>query len=147
MAERRSLLDPFGIWRFVGTQLQNALVDAGNRGVGSDEFAKLSHKALGASLVVSNLVKPLMQRAQELLNVPSRTDIQALGNRLQAIEDRLFGIANSVDMAPGKSRPATQRLASPPRTRKPPAAAAPAPPPLAAARPRATARKPRKVRE
>ena len=148
MAERRSLLDPFGIWRFVGTQLEKALVEAGNRGVRSDEYAKLMHKALGASLVTSNLAKSLLQRAQHLLNVPTRTDIQALGDRLQIIEDRLIGIASSVDMAPGKaSRPAPPRLASPPRTRKPTAAAAAEPPPAATGRPRATARKTRKARE
>ena len=147
MAERRSLLDPFGIWRFVGSQLEKALVEAGNRGVRSDEYAKLMHKALGASLVTSNLAKSLLQRAQHLLNVPTRTDIQALGDRLQTIEDRLIGIASSVDMAPGKaSRPAPPRLASPPRTRKPAAAAAAEPPPAATGRPRATARKTRKAR-
>ena len=148
MAERRSLLDPFGIWRFVGTQLEKALVEAGNRGVRSDEFAKLMHKALGASLVTSNLAKSLLQRAQELLNVPTRTDIQALGDRLQTIEDRLIGISSSVEMVPGKaSRPAAPRPAPPPRTRKPPAAAAAEPPPATAGRPRAMARKTRKVRE
>ena len=145
MAEPRSLLDPFGIWRFVGTRLEKALVEASNRGVRSDEFAKLTHKALGASLVVSNLVKSLTQRAQELLNVPTRADIQALGERLQTIEDRLVGIASSVDMASSPTRrPAALQLASPPRTRKP---AAPEPaPPVAVAKPRAAARKTRKVR-
>lgn len=148
MAERRSLLDPFGIWRFVGTQLEKVLVEAGNRGVRSDEYAKLMHKALGASLVTSNLAKSLLQRTQELLNVPSRTDIQALGDRLQSIEDRLIGIASSVDTSPDRSsRPVVQRPATPPRTRKPPAPAAPEPPSVAAVRPRATARKTRKARE
>lgn len=147
MAEPRSLLDPFGIWRFVGTKLEKALVDVGNRGVRSDEFAKLMHKALAASLVTSSLAKSLMQRAQELLNVPTRTDIQALGDRLQIIEDRLIGIASSVDMVSGKaSRPAVLRLASPPRTRRPPRAAVPEPPPAPAPRPRPTARKTRKAR-
>ena len=145
MSEPRSLLDPFGIWRFVGKRLERALTEAGNRGVNSEPFAKLMHKALGGSLVVGSLAKALTQRVQEQLNVPTRSDIQLLAERLQTIEDRLVGIAASMD-APRTGETAgvvAQRRMSPPRTRKAPAPEAPVP---AASVPRPAPRKNRKVR-
>ena len=145
MSEPRSLLDPFGFWSFVGKRLEKALTEAGNRGVNSEPFAKLMHKALGGSLVAGNLTRALTQRVQEQLNVPTRSDIQALGERLQTIEDRLVGIAACMD-APRSGQMAGStalRRMSPPRTRKAPPPEAPAP---AAAKPRQAPRKTRKVR-
>jgi hypothetical protein len=62
------------------------------------------------------------------LNLPSRSDLLQLGERLQALEDRIIEL--SADMAVRKSdrsiaapRPA---LPAPPRTKKPPQMAAPA---------------------
>lgn len=145
MAEPRSLLDPFGIWRAIGLQLEKGLVELGNRGVSSDGFAKVTHTVLGASLVARKLRLSLTQRVQELLNVPTRADIQALGERLQVIEEHLVGIAAAVDPPqPGKPRGRTAlRLASPPRTRKPPPSE---PAPAVVARARAAVRKTGKVR-
>ena len=145
MSEPRSLLDPFGFWGFVGKGLEKALTETGNRGVQSEPFTRLMHKALGASLVAGNLTKALTQRVQEQLNMPTRSDIQSLAERLQIIEDRLVGIAASVNTArigPMTGHP-TLRNVSPPRTRKPPQLDAPAP---AGAKPRAAVRKTRKVR-
>lgn len=134
MAEPRSLLDPFGIWHAIGTRLEKRLTELGDRGVASDEFARLVHKLSSASLLTGRLARALTQRVQETLNVPTRADIQALAERLQLIEDRVIAVASTLDRLSGP------RPAGPPRTRRPAL-----PPAAPVAPPRSRARKTRKA--
>jgi len=121
MAEPPSLLDPFGIWRELASQLAKGLEQLAVRGVRSDAFSRAMNKALGASLVTSRVRKELLDRLLEALNLPSRSDIESLGDRLQSIEDRIFAMSAAIDRLGGAASPASPGLvlSEPTRTRKP----------------------------
>jgi hypothetical protein len=124
MAEPTSL-DPFSLVRDLVSQLEKGVNEFANPLMKSDGFAQGANKVMSAAMVAKKLAQELTQRYFEALNVPSRSDVIALGDRLQALEDRLINMQSTLDrLAGGTSRPA---LAAPARTRKPPA---PAPAPV-----------------
>ena len=132
MAELPSL-DPFGFWRELVSQVEKGVNEFANQGMKSDGVVKGMNKALSTTLVTKKITKELMQRYFEALNLPTRPDIHALGERLQTIEDRLIGISATLDrLAGGKPLGnAGLPLPAPSRTKKPPVrepvAVAPAP--------------------
>ncbi len=139
MAQPKSLLDPFDLFRGLASRLERGLEQAAGRGVRTNGFTRVMHQALGASLLARRLARQAQDGLLEALNLPSRSDLLQLGERLQALEDRI--IALSADLAAREfDRPmAAPRpgLPAPPRTRKPPPIAAPA---TASARRRRSAR-------
>ena len=129
MAEPQSL-DPFALVRGLVSQLEKRVNEVANPLMKSDGFAQSANRAMSAAIVARKLAQDLNQRGFELLNIPSRSDLIALGDRLQALEDRMIGMQAALDRLNGVgTRPA---LSAPARTRRPPApvvevVAAPAP--------------------
>jgi len=126
MTEPASLFDPLGVGRGLASRLEKGLTQLANQGVKSEQFAKAMHKALGASLATRQLTKQFQNRLLEALNLPTRSDIQALTERLQAVEDRIAAMTAAVDRLGSGWQPgsAVLPLPAPPRTRKPPPQAA-----------------------
>ena len=127
MSEPMSL-DPFVLVRALVSRLEKSINKRAGPLLLSEGFAKNANRAMSAALVATKLAQALRQRHFEALNIPSRTDLLALADRLQAIEDRLLGLQQTLEpLAGGSGKPA---FAAPSRTRKPPppvveAAAAP----------------------
>ena len=90
----------------------------------ADEFSEGMHKLLGPMLVFGKLSTKAKQRYFEAMNLPSRSDIEALADRLQTIEDKLVDIAalfeRPRDGASGAAAAGSASVARLPRTRKPP---------------------------
>lgn len=114
--------DPFALMRGLASQLEKGLDSLANRGVRSERLAQAAHKALSAQLMAKNVRIQLQNRVLEALNLPSRSDVLALAERLQAIEDRVIALSASLDRAGGERLPArgVLPLPAPPRTRRPP---------------------------
>lgn len=129
MASSRSLFDPLGIWGALGTRAERALKQLADRGVASDGFAMGMNRMLNASLFAERRLRALQHRLLAALELPSRTEIRALDEKLHAVEDRLLALSQHLARLEGNATPRQALpLSSPPRTRKPPAvAASPAP--------------------
>jgi len=117
-----SSLDPFALWRDLVSQMEKGVNEYADPAMKSDEFAKVANKVLSASLAGKALKQEMMNRYFGALNLPTRTDIDALNDRLQAIEDRLIGMSATLDRLAGvKPRAGTGlAVAGPSRTKKPP---------------------------
>lgn len=118
MAEPGSL-DPFVLVRDLVSRLEKGINEFANPVMRSDGFSKNANKAMSAAMVAKKLAQDLTQRYFEALNIPSRSDIMALTERLQSLEDRMIGMQGTLDrMAGGAAhKPA---LPAPARTRRPP---------------------------
>ena len=142
-------LDPFTFWRDLVSQVEKGVNEAADPAMKSDEFAKVANKVLGASVAGKALKREMLNRYFGSLNLPTRSDIDALSDRLQAIEDRLIGMSTTLDRLAGVTPRggAAPSVAMPSRTKRPPAPApqAAASPPAPAPAPSA-ARKTRKAR-
>lgn len=136
MADTSPSLDPFALWRDLVSQMSKGANEWANRGMQTDEFSAGMNKLLGPMLVFGKLSTKAKQRYFEAMNLPSRSDVEALADRLQAIEDKLVDLAALLDRPRGGAAEATARgstsasaqAARLPRTKKPPPEAAEARP-------------------
>jgi hypothetical protein len=127
MAQPKSLLDPFDLLRGLASRLERRLEKAAGRGVRSDGFTRVMHQALAASLLAEGLSRQVQERLLVALNLPSRSDLLRLGERLQAVEDRIIELSADLaarDIGRPTSLQGSPRL-TPPRTKKPPQMAVP----------------------
>ena len=84
---------------------------------GTDAFAQVSGKATEFGVRAQKQMSDQMSRNLEFFNMPSRSDVTAIGERLMAIEDKLIGIeATLAKLVPADDKPKS----GPKRTRKPP---------------------------
>lgn len=132
-------LDPAGMLRELVSQWEKGLNEVANRAMASDEFNRGMHGGLGASLTAQKSLNELLGRTVSSLNLPTRGEVAALGDRLQSIEERLIRMESLLDRAVGAAAGDRDGLAPPRprRTRQPPAPqAAVEPPPSSSPKPR-----------
>jgi len=129
-----SPLDPMAMWRELTAQWEKSTNEFANETMASDPFRQGMHGGMNASLTAQKGLGDLMARYLTMLNLPTRADIQALGEQLQHIDDHLARIARAVEG--GGSAPSAPSTAPPKprRTRQPPQPAAAAKAPAAAAK-------------
>ncbi len=127
-----SPLDPMAMWRELTAQWEKSTNEFANETMASDPFRQGMHGGMNASLTAQKALGDLMARYLTMLNLPTRADIQALGEQLQSIDDHLANISRAMES--GRTPAASAAAHVPPqprRTRKPPQAEAAAPAPAA----------------
>ena len=125
MADQANV-DPLALWRdwVANSERQwNAVL---NNAMATDEFSQTMGRMMDVYLNVQKQMNEVMGRYLQVINVPTRNDVMAIGERLSQIEDRLVSIedavvsrgqANAVGTPlPNAGAPAPAR---PPRTKKP----------------------------
>ena len=104
-------LDPMGLWREMLGQWERGLNTVANQAMGSSEFSRAMHQVTAVGLQMQQAAGEAMEKSLKALNLPSRTDILALHDRLGRIEEALERLAPNVVEKPASG---------PARTRKPP---------------------------
>lgn len=135
--------DPLALWRDMLSKWETGVNDLSNRSMGSPEFSQFMNQAMGMSVRMQHAMGEMMGKYLVALNMPTRADLVAIGERLQSIEDQLARISAAVERGrPGEAK----TYEGPPRTKRPPAHLnGPTPPaaetlPVAAAAPAAVAK-------
>lgn len=145
------LPDPLAMWRDMLAKGETQSNSALNQLMGSDAFAALFGRSNTLMLAMQGTMKTLMPKYLAAMHMPSREDIDVLGERLRALEDQMVRLSDSVAQLSGTGTPRTSDTPRPPKTRQPvaravaplqAAAAAPIAPPTEPA-PAPSARKPR----
>lgn len=114
-------VDPLAIWREWVSEFETRANSTLNSAMGSEEFAQFMGKATGLSLGLQKTVADIMNRYLKTMNLPSRTDIEALGERLQTIEESLARISAALEQSGSNSFGAGIDTPRPAKMRKPPA--------------------------
>jgi len=110
--------DPMDSIRTAMGDLESRFDEMSKAVFGTDAFAKASGRATEIGVKAQKQVSDQMSRNLEFFNMPSRSDLTVMGERLMSIEDRLIRIEAALD----RIAPAESKLSSgPKRTRKPPA--------------------------
>lgn len=86
--------------------------------MGTEEFARTANIANTMQLRVQKGVNDHMSRQLAMFNMPSREDINALGERVMVMDDRLVRIEEMLRRLTPVDAATVQR-AKPPRTKKP----------------------------
>ena len=126
MAEQTSTPDPFAMWRDWVANSERQWNGFLNNAMATDEFGQAMGRFMDVYLNMQKNMNEVMGRYLQTMNVPTRNDILALGERLSQIEDRLGRIEGALASAARSSNggsesgpAAAARAARPPRTKKP----------------------------
>ena len=119
-------LDPVRIWREWYQKSEKSWNDAITQILGDDRFAKSTGKYLQEALHAQRMFTEAMAKWLANLNLPSRSDVLALSDRVGKLEDAIAGL--QVEMRhlrqtlteQGRVTSAEIRAARPKRTRTPP---------------------------
>ena len=118
--------DPFALWREWVSNSERQWNGFLNNAMATDEFSQTMGRFMDVYLNMQKNMNEVMGRYLQTLNVPTRNDIMALGERLSQIEERLGAIESLVAAGPNASANTGPRggaatsVARPPRTKKPP---------------------------
>jgi len=118
MAESSSP-DPFDFWRDLLSQMEKGVNQFANQGMKTDEFAKGASKLMTANAARKKITQAMVKRYCEEFNLPTRSDVEAVNERLQSLEDRLVEIATTLRRL-ADAQASGGVATGPARTRKPP---------------------------
>ena len=119
--------DPFAMWRDWLSNSERQWNSFLNQAMSTDEFGQAMGRMMDVYLGAQKNMNEVMGRYFTALNMPTRTDVLSLANRLSEIEERLGSIEEGVQALAPQSA-STSRGAEPldvpkpPRTKRPPTA-------------------------
>lgn len=118
--------DTFALWRDLLGQWEKGMNALANETMASDQYTRSINGMLNLSLDVQRTLGESMAAYLTALNLPSKSDLSAIGERLASIEsrlDRIVAVAERLAMD-GAAKP-DPVVPMPPRTRKPKVTKAP----------------------
>jgi len=121
--DRPSIPDPFAAWREWVSQSERQWNAFFNQVMGSDQYTQSMGRLMEMYVTAQKGLGDMLERYFTTLNLATRTDVLALGERLVGIENRLTAIEAALRAASPRDdalAAAAPSLARPPRTRKPP---------------------------
>src|ERR1700687_4181549 len=117
--------DPVAIWQTMIGEMEKGFNAFANRAMESPEFSKVVNQVGGVSASAQKQLGDLMEKYLVSMNLPSRTQMVGMAERLQAIEGQLNEIKallHQVHNNSGASEDGYAGAPRPPRTRRPPSA-------------------------
>jgi len=116
--------DPVAAWRAWITQSEQQWNVFLNQAMGSDQYTQSMGRVMEVYATMQKNMAEGMSRYLGALNMPTRTDILTLGDRLGMIEDRLAGIERMLaEAGTSAGTPGAAAGMRPPRTKQPPSRA------------------------
>ncbi len=114
--------DLFTTWREWATQSERQWNEFFNETMATEEFSASLGRNLDVFLHFQKTMNEAMGSFYTAMNMPTRTDILALGDRLLAIEDRLAALEAQVKaLTRTQANGSTGESPRPKRTKQPPA--------------------------
>lgn len=117
MAE--SLPDPTAAFRDLVSQWEKGMNESANRWMQSSDFAQTMHKMTSSFASMQQQLGDTFGRFLSAMNLPTRTEMTAIGERLQSIEASLRQMSLQMEKLGAPGAAVADR--GPPRTKQPPA--------------------------
>jgi polyhydroxyalkanoic acid synthase PhaR subunit len=118
--QKNPAVDPFAAWREWLDQTERQLNSYFNQVMGTEQYARFLGQFNEYSLNMQKNLGDALTRYFASLNLPTREDLAALGQRINSLEQRVAAMergGTSAALAGSETPAAAPR---PPRTRKPP---------------------------
>ena len=110
--------DPAELWRDMIGQWEKGVNALATQFMGTGEFSREANRVMAASLQAQKGLQELMGRYFDALNLPTKPDIDGLGERLAAIEDELGRLNDAIGRLAGTRSAETDRVPRVPRTKR-----------------------------
>ena len=116
--------DPVALWQNMIGEMEKGFNAFANQAMGSPEFSKVVNQVGGATAGAQKQLSELMEKYLVSMNMPSRSQMIGMAERLQSIEGQLNEIKALLHQVHSSSGAPTGSLAAPkpPRTKRPPSA-------------------------
>jgi hypothetical protein len=127
--------DPLALWQKMLGEMEKGFNAFANQAMASPQFSKAVNQAGGVTAGAQTQLGELMEKYLVSMNMPSRSQLVGMAERLQSIEGQLGEIKTLLLQMNGISGMTSDSVAAPPkppRTKRPP----PPPPPPPAGEPR-----------
>jgi SMC interacting uncharacterized protein involved in chromosome segregation len=115
--------DPVVMWQNMIGEMEKGFNSLANQTMSSPEFSKMMNQAGGAAAGAQKQFGELMEKYLVSMNLPSRSQMIGMAERLQSIEGQLNEIkAMLTQMSKASGVPASNAFGTPmpPRTKRPP---------------------------
>ena len=116
--------DPADIWRSWVSKMEREIDSMSQKLMKTDEFSRTTHTLNDIRMSLRDAVGGVSTKNLELFHMPSKEDINDLGDRLAGIEQRLTMIERMLTALANEKLPGGGHRAGPPRTKVPPKKAA-----------------------
>ena len=124
VADQKSpAVDPFAAWRDWVDQTERQLNSYFNQVMGTEQYARFLGQFNDFSLNMQKSMGEALTRFFGSLNLPTREDLVTMGQRLNALEQRVGALERGNLSSVAGSGMVSAATVRPPRTRKPPASA------------------------
>jgi hypothetical protein len=114
--------DPVAIWQTMIGEMEKGFNAFANQAMTSPEFSRAVNQAGGVAAGAQKQLGDLMEKYLVSMNLPSRSQMVGMAERLQSIEGQLNEIKALLHQVHGASSGANPASPKPPRTKRPPAA-------------------------
>jgi hypothetical protein len=115
--------DPVQMWHSFLGDMEKQLNTFSNQAMGSEEFSRIMGQMTGASAGAKKAFGDFMEKYLAAMNLPSRSELIDLGERLHNIEGRLNDIMSLLQRVHAdvvSTDAASSGVPRPPRTKRPP---------------------------
>ncbi len=123
MAEKSN--DPVALWQNMIGEMEKGFNAFANQAMASPQFSKVVNQVGGATAGAQKQLGELMERYLLSMNLPSRSQMVGMAERLQSIEGQLNEIKAMLHQMQGASAGTSgghSQTPRPPRTKRPPPA-------------------------
>ncbi len=110
--------DPAALWREMVGQWEKAANTLATGYMATNEFSREANRAMSASRHIQKGMQEVMGRYLDALNLPTKTDIDGLGERLHAIEDELSRVTAAIERLTGPGEGPAGGVPRVPRTKR-----------------------------
>jgi hypothetical protein len=114
--------DPVALWQKMLGEMEKGFNSLANEALASPQFSRAMNQAGGVTAGAHKQLSDFMEKYLLSMNMPSRSQMVGIAERLQTIEGQLNDIKlllQEMQRQTGVTRPASAP-ARPPRTRRPP---------------------------
>jgi len=119
--------DPVALWQKMLGEMEKGFNSLANQALASPQFSEAMNRAGGVTAGAHKQLGDLMEKYLISMNMPSRSQMVGIAERLQTIEGQLNDIKSLLQEMQKQTgvAQAAAGAARPPRTRRPPAAPPP----------------------
>lgn len=93
--------DPAALWREMLGQWEQGMNAMATQVMSSDDFGRDMGRVMGASLRMQKSSQEMLGRYFDALNLPTKDDLRALGERMQVMEEQLGRVLDAVEAMGG----------------------------------------------